>query len=216
MHKLVYGLLGAAALAVGSTAANASIFTVTVGDSVTAIPGNNDFQGDLLLAGFTQYATTGTTIVLDETSVVTFELLGTESGFDDTFTANGVTYTETGGLVNLFGSPLLLGSDTFLAGLLSAGFSSDQGGSGGVNSADFGLFLGPNAMAGDVFNASVLYFGFDDQITGDDDNHDDLIIRATISPAVPEPATWAMMLLGFGAAGFMLRRRRAPVLAQAA
>lgn len=26
--------------------------------------------------------------------------------------------------------------------------------------------------------------------------------------AVPEPATWAMMLLGFGAAGFLLRRKR--------
>ena len=34
--------------------------------------------------------------------------------------------------------------------------------------------------------------------------------------AVPEPGTWAMMLLGFGAAGFAMRRRRAPVLAQAA
>lgn len=29
--------------------------------------------------------------------------------------------------------------------------------------------------------------------------------------AVPEPATWAMMILGFGAAGTMLRRRRALV-----
>ncbi|MBL0000449.1 MAG: PEP-CTERM sorting domain-containing protein [Sphingomonadales bacterium] len=27
--------------------------------------------------------------------------------------------------------------------------------------------------------------------------------------AVPEPATWAMMLLGFGFAGMMLRRRSA-------
>jgi hypothetical protein len=34
--------------------------------------------------------------------------------------------------------------------------------------------------------------------------------------AVPEPGTWAMMLLGFGAAGFAMRRRRAPVLAQMA
>lgn len=33
--------------------------------------------------------------------------------------------------------------------------------------------------------------------------------------AVPEPATWAMMLLGFGAVGFSMRRRR-PSLLQAA
>lgn len=31
----------------------------------------------------------------------------------------------------------------------------------------------------------------------------------TITPAVPEPGTWAMMLLGFGAIGYAMRRRRA-------
>jgi hypothetical protein len=37
------------------------------------------------------------------------------------------------------------------------------------------------------------------------------------SSAVPEPATWAMMLLGFGAIGWQLRRRRTShALAQAA
>jgi hypothetical protein len=30
---------------------------------------------------------------------------------------------------------------------------------------------------------------------------------------VPEPATWALLLLGFGAAGAALRRRRLPVAA---
>lgn len=30
----------------------------------------------------------------------------------------------------------------------------------------------------------------------------------TATPAVPEPATWAMMLLGFGATGFAMRRSR--------
>ena len=34
--------------------------------------------------------------------------------------------------------------------------------------------------------------------------------------AVPEPATWAMMLLGFGAVGFAMRRRRRPALMQIA
>ena len=31
--------------------------------------------------------------------------------------------------------------------------------------------------------------------------------------AVPEPSTWAMMILGFGAAGSMIRRRRAAIVA---
>ncbi len=35
------------------------------------------------------------------------------------------------------------------------------------------------------------------------------------APAVPEPATWAMMLIGFGAVGFSMRRRR-PSMLQAA
>ncbi len=34
--------------------------------------------------------------------------------------------------------------------------------------------------------------------------------------AVPEPATWAMMLFGFAGIGFAMRRRRRPILAQVA
>ena len=37
-----------------------------------------------------------------------------------------------------------------------------------------------------------------------------------LSASVPEPSTWAMMLLGFGAVGFALRRRRTPKLVQLA
>lgn len=33
-------------------------------------------------------------------------------------------------------------------------------------------------------------------------------IRFNVASAVPEPATWAMMLLGFGAAGYSMRRQR--------
>lgn len=34
----------------------------------------------------------------------------------------------------------------------------------------------------------------------------------TIAQAIPEPGTWAMMLVGFGAVGFALRRKRKPAL----
>lgn len=37
-------------------------------------------------------------------------------------------------------------------------------------------------------------------------------ITAQIQAAVPEPGTWAMMLLGFGAIGYSMRRRRKPLL----
>jgi PEP-CTERM motif-containing protein len=40
-------------------------------------------------------------------------------------------------------------------------------------------------------------------------------IPTDLTPAVPEPGTWAMMLLGFAAAGVGLRRRRAPAPVQA-
>ena len=34
----------------------------------------------------------------------------------------------------------------------------------------------------------------------------------SLSQAVPEPATWAMMLIGFGAIGFASRRRKSAAL----
>ena len=43
-----------------------------------------------------------------------------------------------------------------------------------------------------------------------------ILLDAVSVAAVPEPATWAMMLLGFGAIGFAMRRRRSPPLAQVA
>ena len=40
-------------------------------------------------------------------------------------------------------------------------------------------------------------------------------LQSPAVPAVPEPSTWAMMLLGFGATGYALRRRPARTLARA-
>lgn len=213
MRKLVFGLVGAAALTMG-TSANASV-EITFG-ATSPVPGNNDFQTELANLGLTLFTTTGATLTLDEPSLLTFEVLGTESGYNDTFTAGSLSVTEYTSLANLFASPYLLGAENFGAGSLAGilNFSSSQGVNATVGDDGFGIFLGANDFSGMLTN--VFYIGYDDQVTGQDDNHDDLILRVTVSPAVPEPATWAMMLLGFGAAGFMLRRRRRPVIPQAA
>lgn len=43
-----------------------------------------------------------------------------------------------------------------------------------------------------------------------------LVLYGGDGTAVPEPSTWGMLLLGFGAAGFALRRRRKAFMAQVA
>jgi hypothetical protein len=212
MRKLVLGLVGAAALAMGSNA-NASV-QIDFGDT-NPVPGNNDFQGQLAGLGLTLYTTTGASITLTEDSLLTFELLGSESGFDDTFDAGSVSFTEMSGFTPW--GTVLLGADMFSAGDLAGLLNfSNSGNAVGATVGDdgFGIFLGANDVSGLLTN--VFYLGYDDEISNVDDNHDDMIIRVTVSPAIPEPGTWAMMLLGFGAVGYAMRRRRAPVLAQAA
>ena len=212
MRKLVMGLLGATALVVAS---NASAQTVAITPGATGpVSGLNDFQDELAALGLTSITTTGADLWLSGDALLTFELLGSESGYSDSFDAGAVSFTENSNFT-AWGS-MLLGSSAFSAGSLSGDllFSSLGGIDATVGDAGFGIFWGPNTN----FEASnVFYIGYDDQITNpDDDNHDDLVLRVTVTPAVPEPGTWAMMLMGFGAAGYAMRRRRAPVLAQAA
>jgi hypothetical protein len=60
-----------------------------------------------------------------------------------------------------------------------------------------------------------LFYSFNDGTS--DDIRQVRIIPATGPNALPEPGTWAMMILGFGAAGFAMRRsRRRTMLAQIA
>src|SRR5450755_1111384 len=62
-----------------------------------------------------------------------------------------------------------------------------------------------------------LFFGVDDDILTDNTGAYVLVVTqldpAVVAPAVPEPSTWAMLLLGFAGVGFMAYRRKSkPVL----
>ena len=87
---------------------------------------------------------------------------------------------------------------------------------------------GPYELNEDVDNGTVEFWSLSNlfldagtymlTINGSNDSTGSLGGTVTINatPAVPEPGTWAMMLMGFGAAGYAMRRRRRPVLAQMA
>ncbi len=201
-----------AALAVAAlpVAANAS-FVITYPSAQpvpTADPGANNFATELASFGITSFASTGASLVLDAGGLVTFEYFGKESLLSEVFTAGGLNFSPPGSpvTVNNFASPVNLGTFSFTTANFNPTFYSvGVPGLFTPGSAFFGIGLpaGLNARSGSVQTNSV-WLLFDDNAVPDD-NHDDLIIRATF--AVPEPSTWAMMILGFGVIGLVMRRR---------
>jgi hypothetical protein len=71
--------------------------------------------------------------------------------------------------------------------------------SGLLSASQFGLSTNPN----DTHTFIAAYFAADIL-----HNAVDPAVGATLAPAVPEPATWAMMLLGFAGIGFMAYGRK--------
>ena len=210
MRKHIAALAVLSALAMPA-AANAAA-TITLGSSPTGIVDINNFKGDLdTYFGLTQFTTDVTDIVLDPNSAISFYFLGSESGYSDTFSTLStpvVTYTESTSFSDAFAAPIYIGGGLFAPGSLKnlLNFSSDTGAPATIGDTGFAIFLPENFVSGTAVTEFV--FGYDDQVTNpDDDNHDDMIFRAVVS-SVHEPGTWAMMLLGFGAVGAMMRRKR--------
>ena len=209
MKKLLAALACTTMIALPASAQAAAI--IDFGTS-TEISESNNFKSLLNGLGLTRYASLGSSITLDAGSSIRFEFLGTESGYSDTFSTvpGALSYTEATLLQNNFLAPILIGTAAFDAGTLAGllNFSSSGGDPATIGQKGFGVFLGPNQVSGAAVN--TFYFGYDDRITGDDD-FDDFIVRATLLAAepraVPEPATWGLLLAGFGLAGFALRRR---------
>ena len=81
--------------------------------------------------------------------------------------------------------------------------------------ADFGP-IGSFACASAYFT-SYSHCDYNDAASGNiyglvgaDNFAETWVIRGAAAPSVPEPATWAMMMLGFGIAGFAMRSSRKP------
>jgi len=184
MRKILFGVVGAAALAMSSVASA----TITVGSSSMTYTGPSQSGLDTTI-GYSKSGLGNPTFseFLDFTNSlagiysITLDTSSKPVDFTSAYLTDGTNFydltCESGCVPGLKSSEFWSLDDTFIAAgsyaLWIYGNNSDTGGlAGTITITDHG---------------------------------------------VPEPATWAMMLLGFGAIGWQLRRRRSSLaLAQAA
>jgi hypothetical protein len=188
MRKLVLGLLGAAALSV-SPAANAAV-SVVGGDTSVDVTGPTGTDLSFSLG----YSDSGVSNPFTET----LSFMNSLSGY------YGITLTTTASQagasndVDIASAFLTGGSIVGSVSLLTL-FNNDVIESYGRSN----LFLDAGTYTLTITGSRGTTGSFGGNVS-------------FAAGAVPEPATWAMMLLGFGAVGFAMRRGRRPALLQLA
>ena len=137
--------------------------------------------------------------------------------------ARNATFTLSSSTPNSFTTNAVVGDQIFfnnVAGIF--------GGSAGTGNISFGTntiadlnIQSSNLDFTQLFGSAILFTGSPSSPTfalgtfnlsgGFTSGASTLTISQAAVAAVPEPGTWAMMLLGFGAVGFAVRRRRPTV-----
>ena len=203
MNKLL--LTSAAILALAGAPASAATLVVGAGTDTTPLASTNDFASQLAGLGLT-ILRTNASLTLNGPANIQVDYFASESTFVDTFHLGTINFSETN--KSVFAAQLIGTLTNVASGPLAAYFtSSGHANNHAPGSINFGYFLPRGTLSG-AYTSNVIWIGYDDQINNADDNHDDFILRLTVTP-VPEPATWAMMIGGFGMLGAALRRRRA-------
>jgi hypothetical protein len=142
--------------------------------------------------------------------ILTATFLGFEAIDTDTF-----TFTLSSGTLSNKGAPGASISGPVSAGPLNFTFADLFQGTtigNGQNLGDFTSYAVLGSFAGAAFTpftlggAYDLILGFNDGMRVDSD-YDDIVVGLKVA-AIPEPETYALLLAGLGAMGFLQRRRR--------
>lgn len=139
-------------------------------------------------------------------------------GYNDAY---GVPYISDNNYDNSGSNTFTISSTGTALGLLLGSYNgaatysylvNGVGGTISLPSRNATTFLGFTSMSGPI---SATFTVLDGVGANSELDVTSFITASAVSGAVPEPATWAMMLLGFGGIGIALRRKRTPALAAA-
>jgi len=204
MRKLMLALAGATALT--ASAANAAI-TIGSGSQIS-------IGGSVI----TNTADASQATALDFTTGTTSN--GSAPGTLSTFNGGaagsfaGQFCTGSCGTINDIAS-LMVGASASPFFTLTNGVTFSLSNITSIDRSTAGIlgFMGTGVFSGNIsgsaFDATPGVFSFSTQ-------GGNVTTFSASTVAVPEPGTWALMLLGFGGIGVAMRRRRRPALAQIA
>jgi hypothetical protein len=218
MRKLLIGLIGATALT-AATAASAQTFDF-------GTPANTNVGTDeTFTSGPYTVTASGYSAPFVDADIYVKNLGGDEVGLGLTGDPSGQNeiYGPGAAFIQLDVSQLLaiasgatFSMDSTTGGEQWAVYGNNIDGAGALlgTLVNFGNTESTNALGGwGTYN----YYNFYSLGTNGQTFGNVLLSAFAVTPSVPEPGTWGMMLLGFGAVGFAMRRsRKSGVLAQAA
>lgn len=220
MHKLIIGLLGATAL-VGASAASAQVVQLSAPTTQSGTQATYVTTAGTITA--TGYSAPGTTTTLN---FKTQGGLETGLGLTDDPSGQGEISNAGPNMIQLDMSGLNSGTlVSFLMGSTTDGegwavFGTDTAGCVALGTMCGSPILALTNDQGNWHSLGVPAFTYYDfYATGMSGNAyaNVLLDSLSLTASVPEPSTWAMMLLGFGAIGMAARRsRRKVALAQLA
>ena len=238
MKRLIQSAIAAAALAVSAPASAAIIFdfntglltvdsTTTVGSSTT-IDFNGFAPGSSAIPGLTSSLTLTFQGLSGNNYLFNYLLTNTSSSPIDASRVTEFGFTSITPNPNLTNSSVTGAFSTISSGNLPGGSDLELCAKNGQNNNCAGSQGGPSAgqsgsgaltIAFDTLNSQITLGGLTVRYQGIDSTALGITGGSAIgtpTPPVPEPATWAMMLIGFGATGYAIRRRRKPAIAQLA
>ena len=184
-----YALMAAAAMVAMPAAANAATISFDVGgvESVGefGVPGNTVLSQNI----GANSVVTGVTFTLNLTAFSPSWLSEIGVAFTDSAVTDGVLFTP-GVEDDLPGTATYTGS----LDLLAEGLDFSVGADGILRLEFYESFDDSSVSPDGIWNSGTLTFTYD-----------------TVGGAIPEPATWAMLILGMGAIGATMRRRQQAV-----